>query len=596
LQSPRQENHASTFSETCRRVHDLAVELEALLHDPARRSLAPVQVAERLRNEPFRVLVIGEFSRGKSTFLNALVGEKALPSSVRPTTAVITVIRSGSSRSARVIWRDRSRTPTDVEFPVGQGSKALEQFVTAKNQEPEKIAKVEITVPMPRLGLPFELVDTPGVNDIDAQREDITYGYLSRADAAILLLDLQQPLSASEKRFLVDRVLGSDLRKLMFVVNKIDQAPPDSLQRALRYIRTQLDTLEQCRDAPLLPVASKLALQGKIEELPEVLAESRFLDFESELARFLQHASGAGRVRTACLRLIRIARELEAADRMILQSLEGEQAASNAAVAVVDGDLERLARVGATLREQVRLAVDEFRTRGLRSIDERLRILRKEARVMTQAAGFPDEAQVDALRVLLNRGLRDLVALPAEGAHEVAMRVLRENASMTSRLEFSAASRYAPELEIEMESESSGGILAGLAGAIGGIIGGLLLGPIGVIPLVGGIVAGALANLSTSGSSPHTIEEQLKQAFARIAADARGAVDLCAVELAAVLKRELVTPHDHLVIQRTAARQELEASVQMQRSERDARAQAIRARVSEAADIRKALEQFGRTE
>jgi hypothetical protein len=147
-----------------------------------------------------------------------------------------------------------------------------------------------------------------------------------------------------------------------------------------------------------------------------------------------------------------------------------------------------------------------------------------------------------------------------------------------------------------MESESSGGILAGLAGAIGGIIGGLLLGPIGVIPLVGGIVAGALANLSTSGSSPHTIEEQLKQAFARIAADARGAVDLCAVELAAVLKRELVTPHDHLVIQRTAARQELEASVQMQRSERDARAQAIRARVSEAADIRKALEQFGRTE
>ena len=582
----------SEFTGDCRRIEKLARELDALLINGDRPSLAPKEIAQRLITEPFRVLVIGEFSRGKSTFVNALVGEKILPSSVRPTTAVITVIKSGQGRSARIVWRDRSRAHEEIELPVGAGAKALEQFITTKNQEPDKIAKVEITIPIPHIGLPFELVDTPGVNDIDTQREDITYGYLSRADAAILLLDLQQPLSASENRFLVDRVLGSDLRKLMFVVNKIDQEPPDKLKRALDYVRSRLDTVEQCRGAPILPVASKLALQGKIEGTTEAIVTSRFTEFETALTGFLHQASGAGRVRTACLRLSRIVGDLESADRMVLRAIEGEVAASKAALAKSLDDTKYLELTLETCRKEINLAIRDFKDDTQRRINAHLQGLRKTSKTATQADGFPTEEHVNTLRGILNRGQRDLVQLPAEAAREVAERLLQKSALSTRRLGFDVAQTSAVDLEMQPSTDDHSGVLAGLFGAVGGIVGAFLLGPIGAIPL-SLLIGGLLSRSSNSQPSAATLDGQIRQAFDRMAAEAGNALDQCAAKLQATLESEIVTPRQHLIVQQRAASQELAAVDQMQDGQRATRVQAIRARIAEAMRIRMEFEQIG---
>ena len=301
--------------------HQLFRHLRAHGHDDA----ALLEVIRRVRTEPFRVVVIGEFSRGKSTFVNALVGEKVLPSSVRPTTAVITVIRHGSPRSALIRWRDPARLPEEVALPEGAASKELDRVVTTKNTAPEDVARVEITLPLAHFGLPFELIDTPGVNDIDTAREEITYGYLTRADAALMLLDMHQPFSASERRFLIEKVLGNDLRKILFVVNKIDQEPPEKLDRSISYIRQRLAELEGCSNAAILPVAAKLGLAGKQGD-GGALEQSRLPELERHLVTFLLEASGHSRISTAARRIVRAGRAAVEELAVVASGLEEERA------------------------------------------------------------------------------------------------------------------------------------------------------------------------------------------------------------------------------------------------------------------------------
>src|SRR5207253_3619287 len=84
------------------------------------------------------------------------------------------------------------------------------------------IQHIELQVPSAVLEHRVTIVDTPGVNDINEQRAEITYGYLPRADAAVFLLDATQILSASERQFLEERILRSTRERLVFVVAKAD--------------------------------------------------------------------------------------------------------------------------------------------------------------------------------------------------------------------------------------------------------------------------------------------------------------------------------------------------------------------------------------
>ena len=115
-------------------------------------------ITDRLARSPFRVLVLGEFSRGKSTFINALLRQKVLPASVRPTTAVICAIRSGPAPKATIHWRDGSRPSETVQLPVESIDKAL-TVLTAKNGQAPDIARVEIEFPIPAFDLPLEIID-----------------------------------------------------------------------------------------------------------------------------------------------------------------------------------------------------------------------------------------------------------------------------------------------------------------------------------------------------------------------------------------------------------------------------------------------------
>ncbi|HEY3358001.1 MAG TPA: dynamin family protein, partial [Polyangia bacterium] len=122
---------------------------------------------------------------------------------------------------------------------------------------PTDLVRVELEVPAPLLESRVTLVDTPGVNDLDRQRAEITYGYLPRADAILLVLDATQPLTASEKRFLETQLLPVCRDRVVVALNKADLLSQGEAEQALRFVREQL-----VRVAPVAPVVLTSATRG----------------------------------------------------------------------------------------------------------------------------------------------------------------------------------------------------------------------------------------------------------------------------------------------------------------------------------------------
>ena len=173
-------------------------------------------LAERLQEGRFYVACIGQFKRGKSTLLNALVGDSVLPTGVVPITAVPTVLRYGEKRSARV--RFQGGTWTDLV------PEELVQYVSEEHnpENAKSVAGVEVFVPSPLLADGMCLVDTPGLGSIFAGNTAATQAFVPQIDAAIILVGADPPI-AGEELALVEEV-GKHVRQLLVVLNKADRA------------------------------------------------------------------------------------------------------------------------------------------------------------------------------------------------------------------------------------------------------------------------------------------------------------------------------------------------------------------------------------
>lgn len=253
---------------------------------------------ERLDRVTMNLLVVGEFSRGKSTFINALLGAPILPSKVNPTTATINVIVPGRDRKLTIEYHNG--THIDHSLPDEQVNRFLEGIVTVLNEDANKIKQIRISVPGPMQAWNCVIVDTPGVNDLDDLREEVTYNYLRNADACIILLDSQQPLSESERRFITEKVLNNDINRLLFVMNRMDEVEeqPDgpNAARLQAYVRKLLsEKIPSIQDPIIHAVSSKEALRAKFKQIPGAWRSS-FERFESELHKFLSQSANKDRL------------------------------------------------------------------------------------------------------------------------------------------------------------------------------------------------------------------------------------------------------------------------------------------------------------
>ncbi len=224
---------------------------------------AAVAVAEY--DQPLLVAVMGEFSSGKSSFVNAFIGADVAPTGITPTTATINMLKYGRTRAGRVVYRDN--TSREIN-----GESLSEGLASIDDHEARRVRHVEILMPIEVLQQ-VNIIDTPGLNSILPEHEAVARNFLQRADAVVWLFTANQAGKSTEKHAL-DSIAEQGVR-VLGVLNKIDQLTEPQIAEILTFVESELgDRIETC-----IPISARRAMRGEKEsgweELSEQL-ESRF--------------------------------------------------------------------------------------------------------------------------------------------------------------------------------------------------------------------------------------------------------------------------------------------------------------------------------
>lgn len=185
-----------------------------------------LDVAQDLREAFFLVVIIGEFNAGKSTFTNALLGEKLLPMGITPTTEAIELIRYNPTPSRQPILRDDGIREWHHPNTGGEG---------------------------------VALVDTPGTGSVFQKHESVAKSFLHRSDLVIFLLSAKRALAETERLYL--ELAKNYGKKIILVVNQIDLLQPQERAEVRRFVERQVEELLDLK--PLLfMVSAKESLSG----------------------------------------------------------------------------------------------------------------------------------------------------------------------------------------------------------------------------------------------------------------------------------------------------------------------------------------------
>ncbi len=312
-------------------LYDLAVTGEH--SEDARR------LGETLANidELFLLVIAGEFNSGKSSFINALFGEKVRVEGPVPVDDHITIMRHSDQAQ----------------------EKALGPFVTEQRLPVEFLRNIAI-------------VDTPGTNSVIRQHQEITEDFIPRADLVLFVTSIDRPLTESERQFL--SYIQHWGKKVVIVLNKVDTKDEEEINQVIEFVD------DKCRELlgfkPLIfAISAKLALAAKLGSHPRDWSRSRFEPLEDYIFQTLNE--------TERLKL-KLLSPVDTADA-VAGKLEDEYAAK---VKLLSEDTAKIARIETQLDaarvemksnfEKFTLQVDklvvELRDRGVDFLNGHVRL------------------------------------------------------------------------------------------------------------------------------------------------------------------------------------------------------------------------------
>ena len=292
-------------------------------------------------DELFLLVIVGEFNSGKSTFINALIGERILEEGVTPTTARIHRLRHAAEAS--------SKPGADGMLEVEHPAEMLRHL---------------------------QIVDTPGTNALDREHEAITRDFVPRSDLVLFVTSADRPFTESERAFIESiREWG---KKLVLVVNKVDFLSGDEeREKVEEFIRDNAGQLLGFTPR-IFSVSSRQALEAKLAgDTGAALERSRFAPLEAYLVETLDERE---QVRLKLLNPLGVATKL---GKRYLDLSKGR-------LDLLDGDFETLDRIdsqlgvyGEDMRAQFRFRLTDvdnelhaFEKRGLEFFDDNLRLAR----------------------------------------------------------------------------------------------------------------------------------------------------------------------------------------------------------------------------
>ena len=260
-------------------ISELRNNLSILLKNvPAGMKKADLQSIINGLTAPLQVMIMGEFSVGKSTFINALLEKKVAIASPIPTTAVITKFVYGSKDRTIVHFLDGTQqeyNPQDFNrLTVENNGKYKEMH--------DRIEYVERQLPNALLKI-YNFIDSHGRNAIVEKHEEVTRNFVENADAMLWLFSVDQMGGKSEKEILQS---FSKRLKPIAIVNKVDMVDDDD---ELDELLDELKLNFKDDIADVVPISAEYALQGVLERKKDLLEFSNF----KEVFAKLQHHIGA---------------------------------------------------------------------------------------------------------------------------------------------------------------------------------------------------------------------------------------------------------------------------------------------------------------
>jgi GTPase SAR1 family protein len=241
-------------------------------------------VFAKLSEKRFNLAVLGEFKRGKSTLINALLGRPFLPMAVVPLTSVVTVVEYGEALRVEARFNDGRKETIPVE--------TIPAYVTEReNPKNEKgVEEVRVTYPAAFLKGGVRLIDTPGVGSVYEHNTRVAMEFLPQADAALFVVSADPPISGAEVAFL--KQLRPYVEKLFFILNKTDLLTDSDLREALEFTQATLRDVLGVPFIRLYSISARLALEGKTRPDPSKLSQSRLSEFEKDLEAFFLEEKG----------------------------------------------------------------------------------------------------------------------------------------------------------------------------------------------------------------------------------------------------------------------------------------------------------------
>ncbi len=204
---------------------------------------------EQYNKQPVSLLICGEFKRGKSSFINAFLGENICAEGIGITTAAISIIRYGATRRVVRSYGDVSNENVKImteEIPFEN----IEKFSKGAIQDIGDTIMLEIELPNERLKSGLVLIDTPGVGSLDPRHRMLTLYALPRANAVMFMTDTGEEIMASEADFFKMYIAPLDCPKRV-LLNKVDAASEDEVQTLINDSRKKLELATNIKVNPL---------------------------------------------------------------------------------------------------------------------------------------------------------------------------------------------------------------------------------------------------------------------------------------------------------------------------------------------------------
>lgn len=403
---------------------------------------------ECIENPSYNIVVCGEMKKGKSSLLNAIIGQDILPVANQVATSQVFRIANSATESFELVFSDGSRKVIEREQLSYYGSQVDANLYGdhAEEFEGKVLEYIQVNMPIEFLPKGVNLIDTPGLGAVYKSHEYITQNYIRKASAVLFVFDPERPLVDLEQEF-IKKVLEVTPH-IMFVMTKIDMYKSSEWSEQLERTKESLAKLfaeHKCPAPDVYPMSSLLLAEAAKEEEPDFRQEnvetSLFPAVKSELLHIIYKAVGLSytsraiyesqsqiiKVRKVITDLIQVAsdegkqlaQQLAQEKRDVQQRLErewGEQSAQNKQVAedisaicnnVVVNKVQQMFRSTGSIRTYY-----QNRIEGLSDMDEVKELCEEMPRSLTtdiasQWSSIMDDAK-DAVSALLNEKLSSI--------------------------------------------------------------------------------------------------------------------------------------------------------------------------------------------